>query len=178
MKFELEGPTICLRLVQEEDASFICSLRTNEKFNTHLSKSSPNVDDQRQWILDYKRREAEKQEFYFIIHRKSDDLAIGTVRLYDFQENPKSYCWGSWILNEDKTRYAALESALLMYETAFNVLGFDQSRFDTRKDNVKVQSSQERLGAKKVSEDELNYYYILSKHQHEENKLRYAKFLS
>lgn len=177
MKFELEGPTIYLRLVEKDDAAFICSLRNNQKLNTHLSKSSPHVDDQRQWILDYKRREAKEQEFYFIIHRKSDALPIGTVRLYDFRENPKSYCWGSWILNEDKTRYAALESSLLMYETAFNKLNFKQSHYDVRKDNVKVQSFHEKMGAEKISEDELNYYYIFLKQKHEENKLRYAKFL-
>lgn len=177
MRFELEGPTIYLRLVKEEDASFICSLRNNEKLNAHLSQSSPYIEDQRQWILDYKDREAKEQEFYFIIYRKSDDLPIGTVRLYDFRKNPKSYCWGSWILNADKTRYAALESSLLMYETAFNKLGFDQSHYDVRKDNVKVQSFHEKMGAEKVSEDELNYYYIFPKWQHEENKLKYSKFL-
>ena len=177
MKFELEGPTIYLRLVQEQDASFICSLRNNEEFNRYLSKSSPLVNKQRQWILDYKQREAEEKEYYFIIYRKSDDLPIGTVRLYDFRENPKSYCWGSWILNENKTRYAALESSLLMYETAFKKLGFEQSHYDVRKGNEKVQAFHERMGAERTSEDELNYYYIFPKHKHEKNKITYRNFL-
>lgn len=178
MEFNLEGPTIYLRLVQEEDAAFICSLRSNENFNTYLSKSSPDVEDQRQWIIDYKQRESKEEEYYFIIHRKSDKLPIGTVRLYDFRENPKSYCWGSWILNEDKTRYAALESSLLMYDTAFNKLGFEQSHYDVRKGNNKVYAFHERMGAEKVGEDELNYYYIFPKYKHDKNKVEYAKFLT
>ncbi len=177
MEFNLEGPNIYMRLVTVDDAEFICSLRDNKKFNTHLSKSSPIVEDQRQWILDYKQRELRNEEYYFIIHRKSDGLRIGTTRLYDFREDPKSYCWGSWILNEDKTRYAAVESSLMMYEAAFNKLGFEQSHYDVRKGNHKVYEFHERMGAQRVEEDDLNYYYIFPKQNHIKNRIEYADFM-
>jgi len=177
MDLNLEARTVYLRLVQEQDASFICSLRNDEQLNTYISKSTADEEAQRKWIIDYKQREIIGEEYYFIICRKSDDLQIGTVRLYDFQEDPKSFCWGSWVLNENKTRYAAVESALLVYEAGFITLGFNQSHFDVMKGNDKVHSFHLKMGAEKISEDDKNMYYIFPKQQHETNKAHYAKFL-
>lgn len=178
MNFNLESRTTYLRLVKESDAQFICDLRNNEQLNTYISKSTADEEAQRKWILNYKKREVVGDEYYFIICRKSDDLEIGTVRLYDFQENPKSFCWGSWVLNENKTRYAAVESALLVYEAGFTKLGFSQSHYDVMKGNDKVHSFHTKMGAEKVSEDDINIYYTFSKQSHEANKVRYVKFLT
>lgn len=177
MNFKLEAKTTYLRLVEEKDASFICNLRNDNQLNTYISKSTADDEAQRQWIVNYKKREANGEEYYFIICRKSDELQIGTVRLYDFQTNPKSFCWGSWILNADKTKYAAVESALLVYEAGFYILGFEQSHYDVMKGNDKVHSFHLKMGAKKVSEDILNIYYTFPKKQHDINKNYYAKFL-
>ncbi|WP_298737851.1 GNAT family N-acetyltransferase [uncultured Psychrobacter sp.] len=177
MNFELEAKTTYLRLVEEKDASFICNLRNDKQLNTYISKSTADDEAQRQWIVNYKKREANGEEYYFIICRKSDNLQIGTVRLYDFKTNRKSFCWGSWILNENKTKYAAVESALLVYEAGFNELGFEQSHYDVMKGNDKVHSFHLKMGAEKVSEDDTNIYYVFPKSQHEKNKIYYAKFL-
>ncbi len=177
INFDLHASTIYLRLVSENDAAFIYGLRNNERLNTYISKSSTDVESQRIWILDYKNKERIREEFYFIICRHSDNQPIGTVRLYDFKENPKSFCWGSWILNENKTKYAAVESALLVYKAGFLFLGFEQSHFEVMKGNDKVHSFHLKMGAQKKSEDEKNIYYSFQKNQYEVNKLRYAKFL-
>lgn len=177
MDFVLKAKTTYLRLVREEDASFICSLRNDDQLNTYISKSTADEEAQRQWIANYKQREADSKEYYFIICRNSDDLQIGTVRLYDFQTDPKSFCWGSWILNENKTKYAAVESALLVYEAGFNTLGFEQSHYEVMKGNDKVHSFHLKMGAEKISEDDTNIYYIFPRSQHEKNKIHYAKFL-
>lgn len=176
MPYKLISNSIYLRLVSEEDASFICDLRNQEKLNAYISKSTDDVTIQKQWIKNYKDRESDKIEFYFIICRNHDDLPIGTVRLYDFKEN-KSFCWGSWLLNENKTPSSALESMLLVYEFAFSALNFNKSHFDVMKGNEKVHSFHLKTGAQPVSEDALNVYYTFSKEQHEKNKKRYAKFL-
>lgn len=175
--FNLKAKTAYLRLVDQKDAAFICSLRNDDQLNTYISKSTADEEAQRQWIINYKQRELNGEEYYFIICRKSDDLQIGTVRLYDFQTNPKSFCWGSWILNENKTKYAAVESALLVYEAGFNILKFDQSHYEVMKGNDKVHSFHIKMGAEKVSEDATNIYYVFPKNQHEKNKVHYAKFL-
>jgi RimJ/RimL family protein N-acetyltransferase len=177
MDLNLEARTVYLRLVEEYDAAFICGLRNNDQLNTYISKSTASEESQRKWIANYKQREADSKEYYFIICRRSDDLEIGTVHLYDFQVNTKSFCWGSWILNENKTKYAAVESALLVYEMGFAKLGFSQSHYDVMKGNDKVHSFHLKMGAEKVSEDDKNIYYIFPKKKHEINKVHYAKFL-
>lgn len=177
INFNLRASTTYLRLVNEEDAEFICSLRNDDKLNTYISKSSADINAQKEWIRNYKNKEFSNTEYYFIICKLDNDLPIGTVRLYDFQDNPKSFCWGSWILNENKTKYAAVESALLVYEAGFAFLGFDQSHYEVMKGNDKVHSFHLKMGAQKVSEDETNVYYIFPKNKYEENKMHYAKFL-
>lgn len=175
--FNLNASTIYLRLVSESDAEFICDLRNNESLNKFISKSAAEVAVQKAWISAYKDKESRGEEFYFIICKNTDDMPIGTVRLYDFKENPKSFCWGSWILNENKTKYAAVESALLVYEAGFAYLGFEQSHFDVMKGNDKVHSFHLKMGANKTSEDDINVYYVFPKSQYQHNKIYYKKFL-
>jgi len=57
-----------------------------------------------------------------------------------------------------KTRYAALESAFLIYEFGFKQLGFKKSHFDVMKGNKGVIKFHTRIGAVKTSEDEINDY--------------------
>jgi RimJ/RimL family protein N-acetyltransferase len=156
MVSELIGRSVKIRLVEIEDAEFITSLRINPKYNAHLSSVDSSVEKQQEWIKCYKLDELDGKQYYFIIETLSG-LKCGTVRLYDFVDD--SFCWGSWILNEDKTRFSALESAFLVYKFAFETLGFKKSHFDVRKENIKVIGFHEKMGAIKRSEDEQNIYY-------------------
>ncbi|MCX9542686.1 GNAT family N-acetyltransferase, partial [Vibrio cholerae] len=99
----LEAKTVRLRFVTEQDAEFILQLRLDDKYNQFLSSVSPDLKSQKDWIRKYKDDERNKKQFYFIIERL-DGTPCGTVRIYDLRD--ESFCWGSWILNENKTRYA------------------------------------------------------------------------
>lgn len=159
---ELKSKTIFFRLVELTDAAFIHALRVDKRYNQYLSKITGDVSTQKQWIVKYKKREKLKQEYYYIIHRKIDSLPIGTVRIYDFLGDRDSFCWGSWILNESKTRYAALECALLVYDFAFFKLGFKRCHMDIRKQNLKVIKFHKDLGVKiigETKEDLLGHYF-------------------
>ena len=159
---ELKSKTILLRLANESDAEFILSLRTDETYNKYLSKTEDDILKQKKWLADYKIKEKLGQEFYFIIQRNSDSLPIGTVRIYDFIGNKDSFSWGSWILNENKTRYAALECALLIYDFAFLKLGFKRCHMDIRKSNLKIIEFHKKFGVKIIGEtdiDLLGHYY-------------------
>ena len=160
---ELKSKTIYLRLVESADAKFIHTLRIDKKYNQYLSSVDDDVSKQEKWIIKYKQRERLGIEFYYIIHRNSDSIPIGTVRIYDFTKDHNSFCWGSWILNENKTRYAALESALLVYDFAFLELGFNRCHMDIRKQNVKVIEFHKRFGVKiigETAEDLLGHYFL------------------
>lgn len=160
---ELKNKTIYFRLVEVEDAEFITSLRVDNTYNKYLTAVEGSVSQQAKWILDYKKREELKEEYYFIIHRNIDSQPIGTVRLYDFLGNKDSFCWGSWILNEKKTRYAALECATLIYDLAFIELRFKRCHMDIRKGNLKVIEFHKKFGVKIIGETEndlLGHYFL------------------
>lgn len=171
----LKSKSINLRLIEESDAAFVLGLRLNNQYNMFLSKVGASLQDQISWIKNYKQEELLGNQFYFIIERK-DGTPCGTVRIYDLRDD--SFCWGSWILNEDKTRYSALESALLVYDFGFNSLNYNKSHFDVMKGNEKVLSFHRKLGAVLVSEDEDNFYYTITRAAIEENVKKFKAFLA
>ncbi|WP_257285960.1 GNAT family N-acetyltransferase [Endozoicomonas sp. SESOKO1] len=173
----LYSKTIRLRFVEPDDAEFILGLRLDIRYNQYLSTTINDVNAQRNWIKEYKSREREGKEYYFIIERKIDEIPIGTVRLYDFIEQANSFCWGSWILNEDKTRFAAIESAMLVYRFAFEEVQFSRSHFDVRKENKSVLSFHRKMGAKEMGEDELNVYFHYFPESYREQKVKLKRFL-
>ncbi len=166
---------ISFRLARVADSEFILSLRLNEHKNKYLSPVDNDLDAQKEWLLRYEGREREKKEFYYIIEGV-DGRKLGAVRIYDFQGD--SFCWGSWILTDDAPSYAAIESALFVYEVGFYQLGFKSSHFDVRKDNTKVFNFHRKFGAVVTREDPENYYLRISKSTYENTKTRYQKFFS
>lgn len=166
---DLQSKTVRLRLIEEQDAEFVLTLRLDDRYNQFLSSVSPSVAAQKEWINRYKTDESEGTQYYFIIERL-DGTPCGTVRIYDLRDD--SFCWGSWILNEDKTRYAALESAFLVYEFAFEHLKFTKSHFDVRRGNDRVISFHEKMGAIKIGETELDLLFEIKKEAIMKTKIR------
>jgi RimJ/RimL family protein N-acetyltransferase len=150
------GKTLLFRNAEVMDAEFILSLRTDPEKSRYLSKVSDDLVAQQEWLEGYARS---KGQAYFII--EFENRRIGTVRLYDGQGS--SFCWGSWILTTDRPRHAAVESALMVYSYGVDHLGFSRSHFDVRKENARVCSFHERMGALRVSETEADIFYQISK---------------
>lgn len=170
----LIGKNINLRTVEIFDAEFIYEMRQNQKRTKYLSKVVGTVDSQKQWIENYKKREKEEKEFYFVIESKNEEK-FGLVRMYDFKEN--SFCWGSWLIKEDAPKTAAMESALQIYEFGFYKLGFEKSHFDVRIGNDKVVAFHQRFGAKIVDEDKLDYFFNFEKSDYKLIKNKYKRYL-
>ena len=170
----LNGKNINLRTVEIEDAEFIYNMRQNQNKTKYLSKVTGTVESQKEWIKNYKQREEDRQEFYFVIESKNEEK-LGLVRMYDFQND--SFCWGSWLIKEDAPKTTAIESALQIYEFGFYSLGFKKSHFDVRKGNDKVIAFHQRFGAKIVNEDELDYFFNFKKDDYETIKEKYKRYL-
>jgi len=168
------GKNINMRTVEATDAEFIYSMRQNEAKTKYLSKVRGTIEAQKEWIGNYKQREKDKKEFYFVVESK-DDEKLGLVRMYDFKEN--SFCWGSWLIKEDAPKTTAIESALCIYEFGFYTLGFEKSHFDVRKGNNKVIAFHQRFGAKITDEDALNYFFNFEKKDYEITKEKYKRYL-
>ena len=166
---------ILLSLAVIHDAEFILELRLDPSLSQYVHQVDNDLQKQRQWMLDYKQRERNRKEFYFIIGSLEGD-SYGACRLYDFKEG--SFSWGSWMIKRDAPSYAAIESALSVYEFAFYRLGFQRSHFDVRKANERVVRFHESFGAKRTSSDPENYYFSFEKGDYEITRARYKKFFA
>ena len=171
----VEGPNLILRLIVPEDAAYVHSLRSNPAYNTHLSKVTGTVDDQRAWIEDYKSREALGQEFYYVIVRK-DGTRCGLVRLYDIEA--ESFTWGSWILDENKTRKAALESAVLSFGIGFDALGVQLANVDVRVANEHAAAFYRRLGMVETHRTDQDIFFNYAREQFDTGRTHHLKQLS
>lgn len=173
----LQTKNIYLRLINESDIDFLLSLRLNESLNKFLNKVSQEKEEQIKWLEDYKIRESFGTDYYFVIVDKNlGDL--GFVRVYDIDYTKNTFTWGSWVLKEDRPKYAAIESFLLSYEFAFFQLDLNCAKFDARNKNHKAINFYERFGAKFLSEDEDNNYFELTKMNYIQLKYsQYYKFL-
>lgn len=170
----IKGKNINMRTVEVTDAEFIYGIRQNRIKTRFLSKVTGTIDNQKEWIENYKKKEDEKKEFYFVIESKREEK-LGLIRIYDFKDD--SFCWGSWIIKDDAPKTTGIESALQIYEFGFNNLKFRSSHFDVRKNNDKVISFHKRFGAKVVKEDKLNYFFNFEKSDYEKIKKKYMRYL-
>ena len=170
----VEGPHLNLRLIRATDAEYVYTLRTDPSYNKHLTPVRGTVEDQRRWIETYKARESELRELYYVITRK-DGTRCGLVRLYDITTH--SFTWGSWILDHNKTRKAALESAVLVYTVAFNYLGLIAAQFDVRRDNSSTLAFHRRFGATETHKTDQDIFFMYPSERFAADRARYLLIL-
>ncbi len=169
----VEGKYTRLRLVEESDAQFILDLRTDKKAK-YLSQTDNNLENQIKWIRNYKEREKENKEFYFVIENKENGK-IGLVRAYNIEDD--SATSGSWIMIDNSPIENVLESNLLIYEFIFEKLNKEKLFFDVRKDNKKVWRFHKSYGAIQIDEDELDYFFEFKKDNFNKMKDEYQRYL-
>ena len=161
-----------VREIKISDADYVLKLRLDDSYSKYLSKVSDDLGAQVKYINHYiEENSATRSSFYFILKNSVTGKKCGTVRIYNF--NKDTFEWGSWILDDNKTLYAAMETAIFIYEFAFNSLGFYKSEFEVNKNNEKVVSFHKKSGAKVVRENNINYYFRIEK----EVGLKFAKSL-
>ncbi len=170
-----EGPNLTLRLIGVEDAAYVYGLRINPSYNRHLSKVTGTIEDQKLWIESYKAREAAGQEFYYVIEGK-DGTRCGLVRLYDIKAD--RFNWGSWILDENKPRKAALESAVLSFGIGFDVLQRDLAEVDVRLENTHAEAFYSRLGMTEIHRTDQDIFFTYSCARFQADRAHYLSLLS
>lgn len=170
----VEGPNLVFRLICHDDAEYVYGMRTDPAYNTHLSEVHGTAQDQRRWIESYKEREADRQELYYVIERK-DSIRCGLVRLYNIGRD--SFTWGSWILDNNKTPKAALESAVLVYMVAFDTLAIPKAEFEVRSDNSNTLGFHRRFGATETHATQKNRYFTYSSSSFDTDRARYLAIL-
>lgn len=164
--FELNKYGLHVRYVCENDAEFILGLRTDPILARFLHSTDNDLQKQKEWIREYKLREARGEDYYFIYSNEND--YIGVNRLYNIKDN--SATAGSWICKSDADGMASILTIIILRDILFDIVGAEYDYFDVRKGNKKVQRLHEMCGAVIESEDELNYYYRLSAKDYRNNK--------
>lgn len=141
--FRLDGFAYALRPVREADAAFIVGLRSDPELGAYLHRTSGRVEDQVAWLAAYFERAG---DYYFIVETLAGGEPVGTVGLYDSDGEVAE--WGRWLIRKDVP--AAVESALLIYRVAFEVVGLAQTYCRTVAENAKVVSFHDSSGAEHV----------------------------
>lgn len=164
---------IYLHLVEESDAEFILTLRTNPKLNAYISNTSLDINDQIRWIQNYKIREKQGSELYYI----SKDMfgnKHGTIRLYDFDTN--SFELGSWIFMPNSPLGMAVKAHMIGLEIGYEMLKATYCRITVRKKNLRVLRYLEDFNPEISAEDDLDFHLILSKENFYQRKNKLAIF--
>lgn len=162
------GKYVNLRQINIEDASFVLSLRCDEKKSKYLHKTENNIEQQKNYITNYLTK---NNEWYFIIENKQNE-PIGTYRIYDLKKD--SFCIGSWLMVDGTKAEETLEADFLVRNFGFDNLSMNKIHFDVRKKNEKVLRFHQITGAKKVGETELDILFECEKKDYLENMKKFG----
>jgi RimJ/RimL family protein N-acetyltransferase len=152
------------RFVEVDDASFILSLRIDEKLSKYLSFTEKDLPRQVEWIKKYKLNERDKKEFYFIFNELTSQKRFGVSRIYNVE--PDSFEIGSWLFSKESPEGLSILADLATRDYAFSNPNFAYCRFEVRKDNKSVVNYHRRFDPILVRENDLNYYFKLSKEKY------------
>ena len=173
----IEKYGLSVRLVTEDDAAFILSLRTDPKLSRFIHPTENNEETPRAYIRGYKEREKQRKDYYFIFFMQ--DEPIGLARIYNVQET--TFTFGSWLFKEGLPYWASIAGAIIAREFAFEELGKEKEieADGTHEDNKGVISFSRMLGMNfdSFKMDEKGKYltgYML-KEDFEKNKQRFIR---
>lgn len=156
--FTLEKYGLKVRLVNENDAEFIVSLRSDPTKTKYMITLNNEVETQRRWIQEYKMREKEGLDYYFI-YSNVEDKPIGLNRISHVDYIEKTAKASSWItvgglINE------AFKMSIIQSEIAFNLLKIDAFRFEVHKENSSLIRFYKLFDCKYIDNGTDYYYFI------------------
>lgn len=120
--FSMEKYGLQVRFVQEDDAEFIVQLRTNPIKARFISPTSTNIEDQKKWLQEYKKREYNGNDYYFLYTYKGEPAGVN--RIYEIEDN--HFIHGSWVFSDAVPPYCALAAGIIAREIAFDMLGLEK----------------------------------------------------
>ena len=137
-----EGFGVRLRPVTLSDAAFIVWLRNLSHAVGRVGDSATDTASQEAWLQKYFTREG---DYYFVIETACG-IAVGAYGIYDVRGTSAES--GRWIIRPEVP--AAIPSAMLAFETAFDKLGMTELRVSTVSTNSLVLSLNKKFGFKQV----------------------------
>lgn len=169
--FKLTKYGLTVRLVDESDVSFIFELRSDSELDTFLNKIPNDINVQRDWIREYKKREREGIEYYFVY--LVDSTPIGVYRMANVKND--SWMGASLIFRKDCPPGSPILAMLIHFFIGFEILGKSVSFGDVMKGNTRTIKLNQFMGFDFIHEDEKVYYTLLSKKIYYDTKSKVEK---
>ncbi len=173
--FSLDRYGLQVRFVNKDDAEFIVKLRTDPKLGKFLNPTDIDLEKQKKWITDYKKREKLGDDYYFIFFHNGN--RIGLNRIYNIN-GKKTATAGSWICTPNLPFEIPLLTVVIIREIFFEILQIDIDLFDTRKENKKVIKMHNLIGAHKIFENEIDVYHYLTKDDFKKSKQKFLQYIN
>lgn len=157
--FSMSKYGLNVRLVSEADSEFILSLRTDKNLAKFIHQTENNLQKQLEWFKNYRIREAEGRDYYFIYFK--DNKPVGLNRIYNVFEYYGTI--GSWLCSPDNEIEVSLATHFFLHDIVFEEIGLDFTVFDVRKGNKHVWKLHKQTGAQQIGESEIDYYFVTTK---------------
>ncbi|MEJ7813448.1 MAG: GNAT family N-acetyltransferase [Gemmatimonadaceae bacterium] len=140
-EIRLQGAAFALRPVELSDARLIVALRTDGDRTRFLHPTPPSIQAQEEFLERYFAREG---DYYFVVERRDSHVPEGLISVYDIDSGARCGEWGRWVVRSGSL--AAVESVLLIFRAAFEVLDLEMVYSRTLVQNERVVSFHESCG--------------------------------
>ncbi len=148
MEIKLIADNTILREVRYTDASFIANLRSIPALNEYLSSSAPiTLQQQEKWLLQYFQS---KDGFYFIIENPLLKKSVGTISIYDINEDKREAQFGRYICTNPLN---SIESEYMILRFCFDIMQLNSIYCKTAEKNEKVWRQHILFGFKDVGSE-------------------------
>jgi RimJ/RimL family protein N-acetyltransferase len=142
----IDGHAFRVRPVREADAAYIVDLR--RRAGRFLNRGAQSEAEQLQWLADYFDRAG---DYYFVIESSDGSRRDGLVGIYRMRASTGDAEWGRWLLEPGSN--AAVESALLVYRCAFDLLRLERVRCRTLAANGPAIAFHDSCGLTRAAEE-------------------------
>ena len=143
------------RLVDEMDVDFILKLRTNKELSKFIHPTEDSRDIQINWLREYKKREQEGREYYFIFFFRGEPVGLNRMssrsELYAVS--------GSWLCKPGIDSWIPIAINILFNDIVFDVLNIQLVVCEVRRLNSKVNKYHEIIGDVKIHETDQYFFY-------------------
>ncbi len=147
------------RLVEIDDAGFIVSLRNHEKLSKYINKTSTEIEEQVNWLREYKIREQRGDDFYVLCLKEDRQTKLGLVRIYNIKAD--EFEIGSWVFSPEAGANVAILGDLFTFSLAYEKLFLKTCKIAVRKRNKRVLWYTRSFNPTPTAEDESSYYFEL-----------------
>jgi len=156
--FTLERYGLFVRLVTESDAKTIIELRSDPRAR-FMNPVSEDVDKQIAWIKEYKKREQNGLDYYFIYYQNG--LPVGLNRIYNIQSD--SFIGGSVVFKNGCEFDISILATLIQFHIGFEILEKSVNFGNINKNNKRAIKFNRLLECDFIYEDETEVFLVITK---------------